>query len=172
MGLVEKIASLDFLGQEFATWLYWLSETGSGKVRLDGIEEFELWFEAPVQLVADYGEATAVSLRGGTPLESPEARQAWREGKKLDRARLRMNYENQTYTFGFNASSFAISGLKLPIPPNAPAADLLFLRLEILEKFDTFFQSLLDRFLRLRLDEKRWSAQRRTLCEWVQHEKQ
>ena len=105
MGLIEKAAAAEFLGMEFATWLYWISETNSGKIRLTGFEEFELWFESPITLVADYGEATNITLKGGTPLESPEARVAFQQNKKISRTRMRANFRNQTFAFGFNALS-------------------------------------------------------------------
>lgn len=167
MGLLEKAEAIEFLGQEFLTWLCWKSESHNGKMKLDGIEEFELFFEAPVRLVADYGEATAITLQGGTPMDSPEARQALKEGKKLDRARLRVIYRNQTYTFTFNASTFAVSGMKLPVPPNVSAADFLFVRMEILEDFEKFFSLVFDNFLGVRFADKKWSEERQKLAKWV-----
>lgn len=169
MGVLEKVAATEFLGMEFATWLYWHSETNNGKINLPGHEEFELWFEAPVQLAADYGEATHLALKGGTPLEGPEARMAFREGKKLTRARMRVNYRNQTYTFGFNALNFGISGLKVPTPPNAAGPDYLFLRLEIFEEFEKFFESLFTTFLKLRLKDQSWADEQAKVTEWMRN---
>jgi len=169
LGLLEKVAATEFLGMEFATWLYWHSETHSGKMNLPGHEEFELWFEAPVQLAADYGEATHLSLKGGTPLEGPEARTAFREGKKLTRSRMRLNYRNQTYTFGFNALNFGISGLKVPTPPNSTGPDYVFLRLEIFEEFEKFFESLFETFLKIRLSDKSWNDEREKLSGWMRN---
>lgn len=155
------------MGQEFATWLYWQSETKQGKLKLDGIEEFELWFESPISITADYGEATVVTLKGGTPLESPEARQGFREGKKVEKARLRVNYRNQTYTFGLTASTLAISALKVPVPQNASPADYLFIRLEVFEEFEAFFRSVFDAYLRLRLADQQWEKERGRMREWI-----
>lgn len=169
MGLLEKVAASEFIGMEFATWLYWHSETNSGKMRLPDHEEFELWFEAPVQLAADYGEATHISLKGGTPLEGAEARMAFREGKKLTKARMRINYRNQTYTMSFNALNFGISGLKVPTPPNSSGPDYVFLRLEIFEEFEKFFESLFDSYLKLRLNDKLWLEERKKLSEWMKN---
>lgn len=167
MGLIEKVAAAEFLGMEFATWLYWQSETGSGKMRIEGMEEFELWFESPITLVCDYGEATNIVLKGGTPLEGPEARQAFREGKKIARSRMRVNYRNQTFTFGFNALNYSLSGLKIPAPPNSSGPDYVFLRLEIFEEFEKFFQSVFESFLAVRLDEKAWVRERDRIIGWV-----
>lgn len=167
MGLVERIEATEFVGQEFATWLCWHSETNNGKVKLDGVEEFELWFESPVQLTASFGEATIVTLKGATPCESPEARQAFREGKKIDRCRLRINFRSQTFTCSFNAGSFLLSGLKIPVPPNVPSAEYVFMRLEIFEEFEAFFHSVFEAFLAIRLDERKWATESLLVAEWV-----
>ena len=167
MGLLEKVAASEFIGMEFATWLYWKSETGGAKIQIDGHEEFELWFEAPVQLAADYGEATHLSLKGGTPLEGAEARSAFTEGKKLTKARLRLNYRNQTYTFGFNALNFGISGLKVPTPPGSVGPDYVFVRLEVFEEFEKFFESIFESYLKLRLNDKAWATEKSKLSAWI-----
>ncbi len=167
VGLIEKAAAAEFLGMEFAMWLYWQSETKGGKMSLEGIEEFELWFESPISLVADYGEATHITLKGGTPLESVEARQAFRENKKIARSRMRINYRSQTFTLGFNALNFAVSGLKIPAPPNASGPDYVFLRLEIFEEFEAFFASIFSAYLTIRLDDKEWAKERGRIGEWV-----
>ncbi|MBX7246180.1 MAG: hypothetical protein K1X53_11835 [Candidatus Sumerlaeaceae bacterium] len=167
MGALEQFENLQFLGEEFATWLYWKSETGNGHPAIKGLDEFELWFEAPVELVNDYNEATSVILKGSTPLESPEAREAFSEGKKLARARLRFNIRNQTYTCGFNAATMAITGVKLPVPPDTPEADRIHLRLEILEEFEAFFQKLYEVFIRLRTHREHWAAERKQIRAWI-----
>lgn len=169
LGLLEKVAATEFIGMEFATWLYWHSETSGGKVRIDGHEEFELWFEAPIQMAADYGEATHLSLKGGTPLEGAEAHTAFTEGKKLTKARLRINYRNQTYTFGFNALNFGISGLKVPTPPGTTGPDYVFVRMEIFEEFEKFFDSLFETFLKIRLNEKNWNTESTKIRAWIKN---
>jgi hypothetical protein len=163
VGLVEAIQASEFLGREFATWLYWLSFGGNGTVKLDGIEPFEIWFESPVELVHDYGEATSVVLKGSMPLESPEALRAFRENKKIQRAHLRVIYKNLTYTFNFHAGRFLISGLRLPMPSSVAGADYLLVRFQLLEDFEKFWESVFERFLAVRLDEKAWRAQRKAI---------
>ena len=167
MGLLEKVAASEFIGMEFATWLYWQSEINSAKMKIDGIEEFELWFEAPIQMACDYGEATHLVLKGGTPLEGAEARSAFTEGKKLTKSRMRINYRNQTYTFGFNALNFGISGLKVPTPPGSAGPDYVFLRLEIFEEFEKFFEVLFTAFLKVRLSDKTWDTEKQKISGWI-----
>jgi hypothetical protein len=163
VGLVEKVQATEFLGREFATWLYWLSFKGNGTVSLDGLDPFELWFESPVELVNDYGDATSVLLKGSTPLESPEALRAFRENKKIQRAHIRLNYRNSTWTFGFHAGRFLISGLRLPLPSTVTSGDYLVVRFQLLDEFDKFWEGLLEKFLAVRFDEKAWRAQRKQI---------
>lgn len=167
MGLLEKVAASEFIGMEFATWLYWHSEVNGAKMQIEGHEEFELWFEAPVQMACDYGEATHLTLKGGTPLEGAEARSAFTEGKKITKARMRLNYRNQTYTFGFNALNFGISGLKVPTPPGSTGPDYVFVRLEVFEEFEKFFDSLFETYLKLRLDDRRWADEKAKINGWI-----
>jgi hypothetical protein len=165
VGLVEALQASEFLGREFATWLYWLSFKGNGTVALDGFEPFEIWFESPVELVNDYGEATSVVLKGTMPLESPEALRAFRENKKVHRAHIRLIFKNVTYTFSFHAARFLVSGLHLPSPASAGSGgEYLIVRFQLLEDFDKFWESLLEKFLALRLDDKAWRSQRKQIA--------
>jgi hypothetical protein len=165
--LVEKLQMSEALGREFATWLYWVSFKGNGRVELPGVEPFEVWFESPVELVNDYGEVTSVVLKGGTPLESPEALKAFSENKKIQRTHLRVIFKNQTYTFAFHAGRFLVSGLKLPLPSGQSSSDYLLLRFEILQEFDSFWDSVLERFFEIRFDDKKWRAQRKQISAWI-----
>jgi hypothetical protein len=167
VGVLEKVAATEFIGMEFLTWLYMQSETNNGKMNIPGVEEFELWLESPIQVVADYGEATNITMKGGTPLEGPEARISFREGKKIAKTRMRINYRNQTFTCGFNALNFSITGLKIPAPPNANGPDYVFMRLEIFEEFEKFYQSIFQAFLKLRLKDNVWPEHRDKLRKWV-----
>ena len=166
MGLMEKAAATEFIGLEFATWLYWQSEKSAGKLRLQGLDEFDCWFEAPVELTAEYGDATVITLKGGAPLESPEARRALLENKKINKAHLRIIWQNQTFTFALRASNFAVSGLKLPVPPKS-GGDYLDLRFEMFEAFEKFWGQVLEHFLTLRLNDKAWRPERKRMSDWV-----
>lgn len=164
MGLAEAVQASEFMGREFATWLYWLSFSGNGMVKLDDLDPFEIWFESPVELVHDYGEATSVVVKGSMPLESPEALQAFRENKKIQRTRIRLIYKNLTYTFGFHAGRFLVSGLRLPTPSSVAGSDYLITRFLLLEDFEKFWDALWEKFLALRLNEKAWRAQRKVIA--------
>src|SRR5690606_31410691 len=121
------------------------------------------------QIAADYGEATHLTLKGGTPLEGPEGRAAFREGKKITKAKLRVNFRNQTFTMSFNALTFTLSGLKIPAPPNSSGPDYVFIRLEIFEEFEKFFDSVFEAYLKLRLNDAAWEQERKNIVSWVRN---
>ncbi len=167
MGVIEKIQAIEFLGREFATWLFWLSYKGNGAIKIDDVEPFELWFESPAELVNDFGDATSVVLKGTAPLESPEAMRAFRENKKIQRAAVRVNYRNATYTFNFHAGRFLTSGLRLPLPSPATSPDYLLVRFQLLQEFDKFWEGLFEKFLAVLFDEKAWRAERKKIATWL-----
>lgn len=167
MGVLEKVAAAEYLGMEFATWLFYHSYQNNGKIALKDLEPFELWFESPVTMASDYGEATQIVLKGGTPLEGPEAQSAFLAGKKISRTKVRINLRNQTYSFNFNPLNFSISGLRLPAPPGAEGPDYAFVRLEIFEEFEKFIGELFQAYMKIRADDKRWPDESRTIGTWM-----
>lgn len=167
MGTLETNTAIRFLGMEFITWLCFLSQQEGGRVAIEGFDEFEIFFESPAQLAADYGDATVLTLKGGSPLESPEAGRALLEAKKISRARVRWNLRNQTYQFTVNAERLAVSSLKLPLPPGTSGMDLVLMRMELVEEFEKYLHSLFEVFLARRLDDKLWHAERRRIADWI-----
>ena len=167
MGVLEKVAAAEFLGMEFATWLFYNSYQNNGKLTIPGLEPFELWFESPVTMASDYGEATQVTLKGGTPLEGPEAQSAFLAGKKISRVKVRINLRNQTYSFSFNPLNFNVSGLRLPAPPGAEGPDYAFVRLEIFEEFEKFIGELFQAYMVVRADDKKWPGESEAIKAWI-----
>ena len=167
MGMIEKIEASKFIGMEFATWLLWLSHKMNGRIKLEGKEAFDLYFESPVQLFADVGDATVATLKGSLPIDSPEAHLALQEGKLIAKAAMRMNYRNQSYTFTLDASRMTLSALKVPMPANVTKQDYLYVRLERIQEFEEFFDKLFDSYLEIRCDEKEWLPVCNEITEWI-----
>ena len=116
MSLVENIQQKSFLGAEFATWLWYRSETADGRIDLPGGRSCEVAFERDIVLTSEGGEAVASALKGETPAFSPEAATALHSGKKIKRARLRIVVEDTTWELTLNAENFDWSGLKIDTP--------------------------------------------------------
>lgn len=167
MGMIEKLEQSKFIGMEFATWLCWQSHNANGRVTLDNLEPFEVFFESPIQFFADIGDATVAVLKGSLPIDSPEAHRAFQEGKMLAKAAMRINWRNSSYTFTLDAMRMALSALKIPIPANVSAGEYLHVRLERFQEFEQFFDKVFDAYLAIRCDGKKWGQACVEITAWI-----
>lgn len=168
MALLERIQEKKFLGTEFATWLWYRSETGDGTLPLGAGRSCQVEFEKDLVLAGEAGEALASSLKGDTPTQAPEAGTALAAGKKVRRARLRVTADNVNYELALNGETFDFGSLKVEVPPSLPFAEAVPLRLSALGEFETVFSALFEAFIKLRLDEENWPAEARKVRDWVE----
>jgi recombination associated protein RdgC len=167
MALVERIQQKSFLGTEFATWLWYRSESNRGTLEVGDGKTCQMDFEKDLVLTSDYGEATASALKGDAPTLAPEAAAALAQGKKVRRARIRVTLDNVNWSMALNAENFDWGGLKVEIPPSLPFEEALPLRLKALEEFHQLFETLFGRFLDLRLNPDLWEPEERAMRAWV-----
>ncbi len=167
MGVLELIQQKAFLGREFMTWLWFRAERdgmvqGRPQEPAVGIELL-----GPVLLDAQYGDARVSTLKGESPATSPEARTALLEGKKLRRARMRMEREGVEWVLTVDGETFAVSGLGVPNPGRMPFADSLAIRASMLFDLERTLGGLFDEFVRLRLDAAQWTVELDAIHDWV-----
>ena len=168
MTLVERIEQKSFLGTEFATWLWFQSETERGTINLGKAEKNpQLEFEKDLVLTSDFGEATASTLKGDMPTMAPEAVAALVAGKKVKRAKIRITHDNATFLFTLNAENFDWGSLKVEVPPSLPFEEAVPIRLKALDQFHALFQTLFSHFLDIRLDASRWKKVEKSMRDWV-----
>ena len=161
------IEDKNFLGNEFATWLWYRSETNEGKFELSGARTCQIDFEKDLVLRADSGEVLNSSLRGDAPSLAPEAAAALAAGKTVRRARISFGLGNLTWEFTLNAETFDFGGLKLETPPSLAFEEAVPLRLNALQEFHDIFTELYNVFLDLRLDHDHWKAEEKRIRAWV-----
>jgi hypothetical protein len=122
MDLLELINQKAFLGQEFLTWLWYVSEEEDPPQLEDGRSVRVSLGDRLVLGPAQGAEGTRVTVRG-QEVSLAEARQALRRGKLVEAMRVGLEMEGEEYWLNLNAAELAISSLKLP--PVAPAEDPL-----------------------------------------------
>ena len=66
-----------------------------------------------------------------------------------------------------DAQTFNVSGLNLPKAGRLPFEEALRLRLDYALEFETLLGELFGAFLELRLDEKQWKAETKTIHGWA-----
>ena len=167
MGVLELIQQKSFLGKEFLTWLWFRSERGPNFELKNGrMAEVELM--APIVLSAQYGDARSSALRGDSPATSPEARTALLEGKKLERARIKIACEGVEWIAGLDGEKLSIAGLNMPRAGQLPVEEQLRMRVEFLLDYEAILAELFAGFLELRLDPKAWKGELKRVQAWVE----
>jgi len=102
-----------FLGQEFLTWLWWISEE-EGQIDLIDGTSLEIMLADRMSLRPVAGaDGARVSLRG-KEARLAEARHALRAGKLVDRLRLGLTIDGEDYWLTLDATELAIGALRTP----------------------------------------------------------
>jgi len=168
MARAELIGQKAFLGREFLTWLWYRSEEDP-RIELTSGKSCEVEFGEQLMLEAGYGDARSSLLRGESPAASPEAAAALIQGKKVRRARVKLNHDGTEFAATLDGDSLAISSLKMPAAGKLPFDEVIQLRLEYASEFDAVVESLFLYFLEIRLNEEQWKAELKTIHKWAKN---
>lgn len=167
MGLAELIQQKAFLGREFLTWLWFRAEIDP-VFDLHGKRRCEVEILGPLTLDALYGDARSTVLRGESPATAPEAATALLQGKKLKKAQVKLSCDGVDWIAGIDAETFAFSGLNVPGARQLPFDEVIGLRLQFMNEFETLLNELYGVFLETRLDEKLWAPELKKIQNWVE----
>ena len=155
------------VGQDFLTWLCFLSEERGGIVKIRDLGEFGVMLEGPVTFVMEGQGAHETVLRKGMPLLSPESKTCLQSGKKLRRARLTLARKDETWQVTLDADLFTFRGLKLPEVDEKDPINRFQERMLRLDMFKEVFLELYDRFLDERRDPAQWAKVLKDIHRWV-----
>jgi recombination associated protein RdgC len=158
-------------GEDFLTWLWFLSEARGGTVALDSIGTTAILIDGPLTFFSETGGAQEAVVRKGEPRLSAEAKTALLGGKKLRRAKLTLALDDErTWSTTLDAS-FAFRGLKLPEGEKLDAVSKFQERQIYLDQFRSGFFELYDRFCRDRVDSSAWSSTLAEMQTWIRDRK-
>lgn len=163
----EDDAAGGTIGQDYLTWLWFLSEARGGIVKLPDLGEFGLMLEGPLTFYLEGAGAFETVVRRGFPLVSAEAKTALLSGKKLRRATLIMARGNETWRASVEADTFVFRGIKLPEGEKLDPVSRFTERMTLLNTFRNAFLALYDRFIAERTDPKAWAKTRNDIHQWV-----
>jgi len=167
MGLLEQIARGAFLGEEFLTWLWYLSETAREPIAIPRVGACQIVLGQEMILGDEGGNAQTVVLRGDMPSASTEAREALASGKRLRRAKFYLTIEGVQWGCTIVGTTLAISGLRVPSAAGADFDTHCLSRLGTIEQLHRTVQWLFEQFLERRLDPNRWQTETRAVGKWV-----
>lgn len=168
MDLVDRLASTSFLGKEFLTWLWFKSDIQEGLITVgDGGPAAELWYCDSIMISGAGQGAEKVTVRCEDPSLSPEARMALRQGKKVEKARIRIVRGQREWTVSIAGETLALASIKIPALLTREEDDKLRERLDLLDQLDAMVAALFSGFLTLRTDREQWEQERLALRDWI-----
>lgn len=169
---LERAESVSvLLGQEFLTWLWFASEYNNGLFRTAEGEAFTVTVEQKVSVQGGEGEAKETAVCSGPMAELREARAGLRAGKKVHKAKVRIERDEVSWQVLLDAASFNLQGLKTPKvdlrleegeDPDARILEKIYL----IEKCAGYIDTVFAYFMTLRFS-PRWEEEVRHIRAWL-----
>lgn len=110
-------SSRDFLGNEFLMWLWYHLDNESDGVTLADGSEVVVMMARTLTLECPRAQTGHETISHEGPTRLPEARRAIQSGKLPRKAGLTLVRHDQQYELSIQAETLAVSGAKLPPPP-------------------------------------------------------
>lgn len=171
MDVLELINEKVFLGQEFLTWLWYVSEQEGALVLPEGRQVEVLLADFLVLGPAQGQEGTRVTVRG-REASLAEARQGLKRGKLVDALRLGLSVDGEEFWLALRAADLGLSSLRLP--PSAGGQEepqgregLILERLYLAETAHRAVEGLFSLFLEGRLANEQGGELWAALREWA-----
>lgn len=160
------------LGQDFLTWLWYRVEARDDRFTTPAGREFVIAFEHKVAVQGGSEDNVETAVVTSPRNVLAEALTGLRRGKKVSRARLRIESGADGWVFQVRADDLVMTGLKTPKveadkeDPDGTWLEKLALVETCLELFDTCFKTFLD----LRMDPEAWDAEVARVAAWMKRE--
>jgi hypothetical protein len=155
-----------FLGREFLTWLWYVSETSKdlqvATTSTDSEVEFQIWVDDRIVLESGNTNAHQSVMKGGDPSQSGEASVALQSGKMVRELKLGIHLkELGDFTANLHCDDLSPRSLKLPSPGSADEGKVdaipVITRIRHTQLFVDILDHLFKRFLDLRT-QKEWDS--------------
>lgn len=163
--LAKLPESKGFIGTEFLTWLWYLSESHPSPLELTLSHRqspllVTVWIDDRVVLESPLSQVHTNTLSGGTPSQSPEAQVALQTGKIVKQAKVGFNLpEFGEFIFTLDSKDLSPKNVRLPVGEETPDHDLLSTteaRLQQLEVLSDTLDGIFTMFMDQRLNDD-WS---------------
>jgi hypothetical protein len=156
------------VGEDFLTWLWFVSEAESGSIPLEDGRNVAVLIEGPLTFRMEGEGAHLALLRKGDPLLSAEAKTALLVGKKLKQAKVNVVLDDQAWSCTLDAEQFVFRSMKLPeseekLEPLGRFQE----RMLKLDQFVELFFGLYDEFITRRSRAEEWEEEVSRIRQWV-----
>lgn len=159
--------SLNFLGKEFLTWLWYQTEVADEPIHLRKGDEISVMIANVIRLKCDYGLGGTNAIAADAPARLPEARAALSGGKQPTKMGLILGSPLGEFRLALDGPRLVVSSLILP--EDEPGDDL---RARFEQRFERVADvcDLLDalfEFFLLKRTNREWNAELRKMAEWA-----
>jgi len=172
--LNDEYACHGTIGQDFLTWLLFISEAEHGLIEageaLGG--EFAFGIDGPLLLIADGKGSLESLIRKGLPTQSAEAQAALDVGKKLKSAKLIFGRGDDVWHFTFDSETFAIKSLKLPQGEKLDAESEFQERMINMEIISDMIHMLFKRFVETLQSPEKLDNLKKRISRWLEERSQ
>lgn len=177
MDLLDLINEKRFLGQEYLTWLWFISET-KPEIDIDG-NTVQLAFDYNMQLECGEGASCKrIACKGGSESgsdEKTEAKMAIGLGKKIEQAKILLSINESEFWLTSNGRLLSLTGVKMPrVVYTDDGGDealgrqgLVLERISLITILTRTMDSIFRKFLMLRTDQKAWAAEVNKIRDWA-----
>ncbi len=159
------------IGQDFLTWLWFKSEIQDGMFETPEGERFMLYMEHRISVQGGDGENVDTATVSAASGNMSEALQGLKTGKKVTRAQLKMEIDENVWQVQVKAEDFTFSGLKTPKvdmkTEEGDDPDGKFLeKIYLIEKCISLFDIVFAQFIKLRISTE-WQEEVANFRSWL-----
>lgn len=160
------------LGQDFLTWLWYTSETKNGVFTTSDGLDFGLYMEQRVSVQGGEGESLETASVSGPMSELREARLGLTTGKKVTKALLRLEVNEDAWQVVLKAEDFSLNSLKTPAVDTSDKDDddpdgAFLEKMYLVERCLTLLDEVYAQFLALRFGPE-WPEEVKGVRYWLE----
>lgn len=177
--LLTTSKAKSFLGREFLTWLWYLTEKSDGQLQVPCANRkapytIDLWIDDRLVLESQHSQTHVQTLKGGEPSRSIEATSALLTGKSVKEMRVGFQIDALgDFTFTLNGVDLSPRSILLPEPNSELSQEegfsLLSFRLKANEILVDILDGLFFMFLEERVDDDWLNQGMSNIKSWIQN---
>ncbi|MGL4854044.1 MAG: recombination-associated protein RdgC [Lentisphaeria bacterium] len=146
--LNDEYACHGTIGQDFLTWLLYIAEKENMFAAENSDSMYGIAIDGPILMVAEGKGALESVIRKGLPTQSGELQTALDVGKKMKQAKIMIGADaDSSWTFTFDADTFAYRSLKLPQGDKLDPESYFQERMDSIATLDGLLKGLFKRFI-------------------------
>ena len=139
-----------FIGREYLTWLWFLSETQGHRISLPEVGDFRFFVDDRIVLTSAGGSVHENVLKGGTPAYATEAKVSLLSGKLVNEAKFVLQESERQWSWSMRADDLGLRGVKLPAVSEPDAAAHMGARLKMMQTLVDVVDALFQQYMALR----------------------